>query len=265
MKKSVVIILVIFLFACKNNDEKMDTLDFCVEQSENIISNQNKNLLNKFKGIAVNDPVSSVAKFQYRKANEAYKLSEDFEKKIIANEDKNNNSLLDLNNEFNKYLDTLLAISSNFDYFIKSEIVIEKFRKMKITDTRTCLLISTILLNEFLQELMKMSITEEFNIHNYGVRIVPTKDNYKVGDNIQILFSSENINRRLAFNFTHFTKNGIPLNIKDLNYDIERRMIDFKIKEKGLYKIKGYELVSMSNCYENVTDTLPFETEYEVK
>lgn len=261
MKKIYAIILVVFLFACKNDTKKTDVLDFSLAQSENIINDQNIILLKKLERIAIDDPLSSMAKFQYHKANEAYNLNQDFKKKIIAVDNKENN----LNIEFNNYLDSLLAISSNFDNFIKSDIAIENCRKMKITDSKSFLLISTILLNEFLQKLIKMTIIDEFIVETYQLRIIPTKNNYKVGDNIQILFNSENIKRRLAFNFNHFTRNGIPLNLEDLNYDKDRRMIDFKIKEKGIYKIKGYELVSMEDCYRNVTDTIPFETEYEVK
>lgn len=261
MKKIFAIILVVFLFACKNDAEKTETLDFCLSQSENIINDQNISLLKKLERIAINDPLSSMAKFQYNKANEANNLSEDFKKKIIAIDNKENN----LNIEFNNYLDSLLAISSNFDNFIKSDIAIENCRKMKIVDSKSCLLISTLLLNEFLQKLMRMSITDEFNVSTYQLSIIPTKDKYKVGDNMQILFNADNINRRISYNFTQFTRNGIPLNLEDLNYDKERRIIDFKIKEKGFYKIKGYELVSMEDCYRNVTDTIPFETEYEVK
>ncbi|MFZ4800256.1 MAG: hypothetical protein ACOYMA_22390, partial [Bacteroidia bacterium] len=161
------------------------------------------------------------------------------------------------------YLDTLFANSLTLDTFY-SKIPFENYRKMKINDLKTYSLISTIIFNKYLHD-FDLGCLLDFSIDESNMRIVPTKDNYKIGDNLQVYFSEDYYKERLAWNFTRFTRNGIPLNIKDLNYDKERRMIDFKIKEKGLYKIKGYEVLTRNFDYKNFSDTVPFETEYEVK
>jgi hypothetical protein len=265
MKKIIAIILVVFLFSCKNDAEKMDALDFCVEQSERIIKNQNNKLMRQLKMDTMSPyATNSVQKIYFKMASKAFNLYDMFNEKIDKKERLNKISLTDLKIEFIKYTDSLLVISSDFEYF-KSEIGIEKFSNLKINNAKTYSLLSTILLNQFLNAIMKLHTYHEVFMNESNMRIVPTKDNFKIGDNLQVFFSAEYFRKRLEFNFTHFTRNRIPLNIKDLNYDKDRRMIDFKIKEKGLYEIKGYEVISMYKDYENVTDTFPFETEYEVK
>jgi hypothetical protein len=258
MKKIIAIILLVFLFSCKNDSEKMDALDFCLLQSENMINNRNKKHLSQMSMDTLNPFATNSLRKRSKLANNAFQLHDDFVKKINR---QKNISLSDLNIEFNKYLDTLMAISSDIEY-IKSEIGFENYRNMKKYDSKTYSLLSTIFLNEFLR-LINNGCRLIIDVSQ--LRIVPTKDNYKIGDNMQIFFSLENSKTRPTFNFTQFTRNRVPLNLKDLNYDKERRMIDFKIKEKGHYKIKGFELVSMEDCYRNVTDTIPFETEFEVK
>ena len=263
MKKIIAIILVVFLFACKNDVEKTDALDFCLLQSENIFNNRNKKHLSQMATDTLNSFATNSLRKTSKLANDAFQIQDDFVKKINR---QKNISLPDLNIEFNKYLDTLMAISSDIEY-IKSEIGFEKYRNMKKYDAKTCSLLSTIFLNEFLK-LLNSGCRLALIIDESQLRIVPTKVTYKIGDNMQIFFAIENSKTRFNFKFTQFTRNGIPLNLKDLNYDKERRMIDFKIKEKGLYKIKGFEVTTMSmndDDDEKKTVRFPFEAEYEVK
>jgi hypothetical protein len=267
MKKIIAIILVIFLFACKNDVEKTDALDFCLENSIDLIRLENINIIKGFEHRLLNqiNYSDTILKFEISQANKAFKLYDEFNKKLLITVDENKISNQVLSLAFKEYLDTLLIYSGPFKGNMLFEI--EKCRKLKVNDSKVYSLLSTIILNKFLHALKQMILYDNFIFLQSQIIIVPTKDNYKIGDDLQVFFSEVYNKKRPEFNFTQFTRNGIPLNLKDLNYDKERRMIDFKIKEKGLYKIKGFEVTKMSmyDDDEKKTVRFPFEAEYEVK
>ncbi len=265
MKKIIAIILVVFLFACKNDAEKTEALDFCLDNSIDLIRLENINIIKDFDRRLLNqiNYSDTILKFEISQANKAFKLYDEFNKKLLITVDDNKISNQVLSKAFKEYLDTLLTFSGPFKGNMQFEI--EKCRKLKVNDSKMYSLLSTIILNKFLHALKQMTMYDNFNFLQSQIIIVPTKDNYKIGDDLQVFFSEVYNKKRPEFNFTQFTRNGIPLNLKDLNYDKDRRMIDFKIKEKVHYKIKGYEVTSMFDDEENKTVEFPFETEYEVK
>ncbi len=265
MKKSIAIILVIFLFSCKNEAEKTDALDFCMENSIELIRIENTNIIKGFEHRLLNQMNSSdtILKFEIDQANIAFKLYDEFNKKLIKKVSDNNIALQGFSSAFNEYLDNLLTYSGPFKNSILFEI--EKCRKLKINNSKEYSLLSTIILNKYLRYLSQMVIYDDFIFLQSQMIIVPSKDNYKIGDNLQVFFSEVYNRKRPELSFTKFTRNGIPLNIKDLNYDKDRRMIDFNIKEKGIYKIKGYRIESRYSDVDMNSINFPFETEYEVK
>ncbi|MFZ4799261.1 MAG: hypothetical protein ACOYMA_17310 [Bacteroidia bacterium] len=106
MKKSIAIILVIFLYACKNDSEKSNALDFCLEQSENIINNENDRLIRQLELMAIDDPnfSNSFVKFQFKKVKVSFKANQEFEHKIIEMERINKVSLSNIKIAFEIYL-----------------------------------------------------------------------------------------------------------------------------------------------------------------
>lgn len=265
MKEYIAIILVICLFACKNNSSKTEALDFCMENSIYLLRTQNISIVKRFESRLINDKHSSdtISKFEFNQAKKAFKLYDEFNKKLTNTVSDNKVSIQVLSLAFKEYLDTLLTYSGPFKSSMLFEI--EKCRKLKINDSKEYSLLSTIILNKYLRYLSQMVIYDESIFLESQLIVVPTKDNYKIGDNLQVFFSEVYNTKRHEWNFTQFTRNGIPINIEDLNYDKDRRMIDFKIKEKGIYKIKGYVIESRYSDVDMNSITFPFETEYEVK